>query len=83
MGSSHSAADSVVDSFQKLGAGRSALVLNPFMATMHATADVDDAGWDDGYELETAGSLKGGRKLWALARTGQGATLKGRDTVHG
>lgn len=24
----------------------------------------------DGFELETAGSLKGGRKLWALARTG-------------
>ncbi|MFB2852657.1 DUF932 domain-containing protein [Aeromonas veronii] len=23
------------------------------------------------FELETAGSLKGGRKLWALARTGQ------------
>jgi phage/plasmid-like protein (TIGR03299 family) len=42
--------------------------------------DLTEAG---GYELETAGSLKGGRKLWALARTGQGATLKGRDTVHG
>ena len=27
-----------------------------------------------GYELETAGVLKGGRKFWALARTGQGAT---------
>ncbi|CAN7505485.1 DUF932 domain-containing protein [Cupriavidus necator] len=36
-----------------------------------------------GFELETAGVLKEGRKLWALARTGQGATLKGRDKVNG
>jgi phage/plasmid-like protein (TIGR03299 family) len=36
-----------------------------------------------GYELETAGVLKGGRKLWALARTGQQAVLKGRDEVNG
>jgi hypothetical protein len=36
-----------------------------------------------GFELETAGVLKGGRKLWALARTGQSATLKGRDEVNG
>ncbi|MEB0040431.1 DUF932 domain-containing protein [Pseudomonas sp. MH10] len=36
-----------------------------------------------GYELETAGVLKGGRKLWALARTGQSAVLKGNDVVNG
>lgn len=36
-----------------------------------------------GYEMETAGVLKGGRKVWALARTGKQATLKGRDTVNG
>lgn len=36
-----------------------------------------------GYELETAGVLKGGRKLWALARTNQSVTLKGGDTVNG
>ncbi|WP_175916087.1 DUF932 domain-containing protein [Burkholderia sp. BCC1638] len=36
-----------------------------------------------GYELETAGVLKDGRKLWALARTGQSATLKGKDQVNG
>jgi phage/plasmid-like protein (TIGR03299 family) len=36
-----------------------------------------------GYELETAGVLKGGRKFWALARTGQSAILKGSDTVNG
>ncbi|CUI86644.1 DUF932 domain-containing protein [Achromobacter dolens] len=36
-----------------------------------------------GYELETAGVLKEGRKLWALAKTGQSACLKGRDKVNG
>lgn len=34
-----------------------------------------------GFELETAGVLKGGKKLWALARTGQEAMLKGKDNV--
>lgn len=36
-----------------------------------------------GYELETAGVLKGGRKFWALARTGQTTVLKGNDQVNG
>ncbi|MFM0131241.1 DUF932 domain-containing protein [Paraburkholderia sediminicola] len=36
-----------------------------------------------GYELETAGVLKNGKKLWALARTGQSASLKGKDIVNG
>lgn len=36
-----------------------------------------------GYELETAGVLKGGRKFWALARTGQSVALKGGDEVRG
>ncbi|MGT2430356.1 DUF932 domain-containing protein [Cupriavidus basilensis] len=36
-----------------------------------------------GFELETAGVLKEGRKLWAMARTGQSATLNGRDKVNG
>src|SRR4029077_13568201 len=34
-----------------------------------------------GFELETAGVLKEGKKLWALARTGQEAMLKGGDAV--
>ena len=34
-----------------------------------------------GFELETAGVLKSGRKLWALAKTGQEALLKGGDVV--
>ena len=36
-----------------------------------------------GYELETAGILKGGRKFWALARTGKSHALKGNDVVNG
>jgi len=42
--------------------------------------DLTEAG---GYELETAGVLKQGRKLWALAKTGQSARLKGRDQING
>lgn len=36
-----------------------------------------------GFELETAGVLREGRKFWALAKTGQTATLRGRDRVDG
>lgn len=36
-----------------------------------------------GFELETAGVLKEGRKFWALAKTGQTGTLKGKDQVGG
>ena len=35
-----------------------------------------------GFQLETAGVLKGGRKLWALARTGQNGIVKGRDELN-
>jgi phage/plasmid-like protein (TIGR03299 family) len=41
--------------------------------------DLTDMG---GFELETAGVLKEGRKFWALARTGQSATLRGRDHIN-
>ena len=34
-----------------------------------------------GFELETAGVLKGGKKLWALAKTGQETMLPGLDKV--
>jgi phage/plasmid-like protein (TIGR03299 family) len=34
-----------------------------------------------GFELETAGVLKGGKKLWALAKTNQSTSLKGGDQV--
>jgi phage/plasmid-like protein (TIGR03299 family) len=34
-----------------------------------------------GFEMETAGVLRGGRKVWALARTGQSTRLKGCDEV--
>lgn len=36
-----------------------------------------------GFEPETAGVLKDGKKLWALARTGQSVALRGKDTVNG
>lgn len=36
-----------------------------------------------GYQLETAGVLKGGKKFWALAKTGQSTALKGNDQVNG
>jgi len=45
---------------------------------LHFYNDLVHAG---GFELETAGVLKGGRKLWALARTGQEMLLKGGDRV--
>lgn len=35
-----------------------------------------------GMELETAGVLKGGKKIWALAKTGQEVTLSGSDKVR-
>ena len=36
-----------------------------------------------GFELETAGVLKGGKKFWALARTGQSHALRGGDVSNG
>ncbi|MRS99692.1 DUF932 domain-containing protein [Ralstonia pickettii] len=36
-----------------------------------------------GFELETAGVLKEGRKFWALAKTGHTGILKGKDTING
>lgn len=45
---------------------------------LHFYQDLVEVG---GFELETAGSLKGGRKLWALAKTGRDLTLKDGDKV--
>lgn len=36
-----------------------------------------------GFQLETAGVLKAGKKFWAMAKTGQSATLKGNDQING
>lgn len=36
-----------------------------------------------GFELETAGVLEGGKKFWALAKTGQSTALKGKDVSNG
>ncbi|CAJ5232459.1 phage/plasmid-like protein [Burkholderia pseudomallei] len=45
---------------------------------LHFYQDLVHAG---GFELETAGVLKGGRKLFALARTGQETLLRAGDRV--
>ncbi len=45
---------------------------------LHFYNDLVHAG---GFELETAGVLKGGKKLWALARTGQEAQVRSGDKV--
>ncbi len=45
---------------------------------LHFYKDLVSAG---GFELETAGVLTGGRKLWALAKTGQEARIKGNDRI--
>lgn len=42
-----------------------------------------DLSEQSGFELETAGVLKGGKKFWALAKTGQSAALKGKDVSNG
>jgi len=42
--------------------------------------DLTEAG---GFELETAGVLKGGRKVWALAKTNQSVAIKRTDVVNG
>jgi phage/plasmid-like protein (TIGR03299 family) len=34
-----------------------------------------------GFHIETAGSLKGGQRIWALASTGQGGDIMGQDRV--
>lgn len=36
-----------------------------------------------GFTLETAGVLKGGRKVWALAKTNMSANIKGNDMMNG
>jgi phage/plasmid-like protein (TIGR03299 family) len=36
-----------------------------------------------GFELEVVGALKGGRKVWALAKTDNAIQLRGRDDVKG
>ncbi len=42
-----------------------------------------DLSEQSGFELETAGVLKGGKKFWALAKTGQTSALKGKDVSNG
>lgn len=34
-----------------------------------------------GFRMQTAGSLKGGQRIWALASTGQGGSIMGQDRI--
>lgn len=42
----------------------------------------DDIANSGGFDLETAGSLSGGRRIWALARINDGAPIIGHDIVR-
>jgi phage/plasmid-like protein (TIGR03299 family) len=44
---------------------------------------VHDVARAMGWEVETAGSLRGGKTVWAQAYIGESATLPGGDLVHG
>jgi len=50
------------------------------MEILHFYKDLTE---QSGFELETAGVLKGGKKFWALAKTGQSSALKGKDISNG
>ena len=50
------------------------------MEILHFYKDLTE---QSGFELETAGVLKGGKKFWALAKTGQSSALKGKDVSNG
>ena len=50
------------------------------MEILHFYKDLTE---QSGFELETAGVLKGGKKFWALARTGQSSVLKSKDVSNG
>jgi len=50
------------------------------MEILHFYKDLTE---QSGFELETAGVLKGGKKFWALAKTGQSSVLKGKDVSNG
>ena len=50
------------------------------MEILHFYKDLTE---QSGFELETAGVLKGGKKFWALAKTGQTSALKGKDVSNG
>lgn len=43
----------------------------------------DDITKGAGFKMHTAGSLRGGQKIWALADIGKEANIVGRDKVHG
>lgn len=46
---------------------------------MNLFGDIANIG---GFELETAGALDGGKRIWALAKVGAGAKIVGQDIVN-
>lgn len=68
------------DTFAQLGIVSDRYQIVQPEAVLEFFRDVVGTG---GLELETAGSLDGGRKVWAMARTGDGFAIKGQDRVGG
>lgn len=68
------------DTFAQLGVVSDRYQIVQPEAVLEFFRDVVGTG---GMELETAGSLDGGRKVWALAKTGDGFTVRGQDRVDG
>lgn len=68
------------DTFAQLGIVSERYQIVQPEAVLEFFRDVVGTG---GLELETAGSLDGGKKVWAMARTGDGFTVRGQDRVDG
>lgn len=68
------------DTFAQLGIVSERYQIVQPEAVLEFFRDVVGTG---GLELETAGSLDGGRKVWAMAKTGDSFAIKGQDRVGG
>lgn len=68
------------DTFAQLGIVSDRYQIVQPGAVLEFFRDIVGAG---GLELETAGSLDGGRKVWAMAKTGEDFSIKGQDRVEG
>jgi phage/plasmid-like protein (TIGR03299 family) len=68
------------DSFAQLGIVTDRYKVVQPSAVLEFFRDIVGVG---GMELETAGSLDGGRKVWALAHTGDEFAIKGQDRIGG
>ena len=68
------------DSFAQLGIVSPSYKIVQPREVLEFFRDVVGTG---GLELETAGSLDEGKKVWALAKTGNSFSIKGQDLVRG